>query len=143
MIVYYNETFFNSNKLKDVVPFYTAALPNNVTFLMSMGYSGCSIASAMLFNSKRDLKHIAIRKSLINEHSPIGGCYPDSSDVICIVDDVIQSGQTIINIFQGTPIEITDNVKYILIGRKLGNAWDKVAKDFSLEKIKLIEIFNE
>lgn len=92
----YNKSFYNKRDLKYFAKLYLEFLPKDVTGLVSMGSSGCTIASAMLLLHNKRLNHYYIRKE--NEESHEHMTYIYNSKTLAIVDDFISSGKTIINI---------------------------------------------
>lgn len=92
----YNKTLFHSNSLKIWAKKYADALPNDVTVLVSMGSSGCAIASAILMRKKK-LRHFYIKKygEAGISHSNHSDCFPREKDIVCFVDDFISSGDTL------------------------------------------------
>lgn len=120
MEISYAESFFSSTKLKYFVKCYLEVLPDDVNCLVSMGSSGCSIASAMLLVSKKPLKHIYLKKGNERSHNTFSGpniCY---NDVIAIVDDFISTGNTIKKIHNKLDKVFGDKakVKYIIVGNE-------------------------
>lgn len=116
----YGESFFSSKSFKRYVKYYTKVLPDDVNCLVSMGSSGCSIASAMLLVSKYPLKHIYLKKNNEKSHNAFSGpniCY---NDVVAIVDDFISTGATIRKIHKKLDRLFGDKakVKYIIIGNQ-------------------------
>lgn len=96
---FYSKTFYEADTLKEEAKKYLKVLPKEVNVLVSMGSSGCSIASAMLVLSNRRLEHCHIRKDGEKAHTPdYTGYKPNRGDVIAIVDDFIATGDTINNI---------------------------------------------
>jgi orotate phosphoribosyltransferase len=135
MGIYYGETFFNSNQLKKAAQVYLDNLPLTVTYLLSQGRSGCSIASAMLSLSERELHHICINKKDENSHGQSGNDYTPKRSVYVIVDDFIESGETIRHLLSIAQSEDFD-VFCILVS---SNGTDGVGEplDFGIEVIEL------
>lgn len=80
---------------------YLAVLPKEVTLLVSMGSSGCAIASAMLTLSRRKLEHLQYRKPQEDAHSKHCICpsvwkdnRPKPNTNVALVDDFITIGKT-------------------------------------------------
>ncbi len=92
----YGQSFYVKDELKTHASRYLAALPTDVTCLVSTGSSGCSIAAAMLTLSTRRLRHWYIRKEGERGHSGAhtNGAHGHRGE-LCIVDDFISSGDTI------------------------------------------------
>lgn len=101
----YDKSFYNKKDLKYFAKLYLKFLPEDVTGLVSMGSSGCSIASAMLVLHKKRLDHFHIRKEEMS-HSTYTSIPSNKNHVLAIVDDFISTGKTI--------LKITERLKKIL-----------------------------
>ena len=100
MEVSYAESFFKSDKVKVFAKAYLKRLPPDVDTLLSRGSSGCAIATAMICLSDRLLNHVYIRKEHENSHgSYTAGAFGDDGKC-AIVDDFINSGETIAEILK-------------------------------------------
>jgi len=102
----YNKSLFKTSEMKYFVKRFNKALPNNVSHLISRGYSGCAIASAMVATHERELTHQAVRKEhdlshsarfAGHDHEQLALCKKKRmfTDPVAIVDDFISSGKTI------------------------------------------------
>jgi orotate phosphoribosyltransferase-like protein len=111
----YAKSFYNTNELKTYAEKYLKKLPKDVTCLLSIGSSGCSIASAMLALSTKNLRHISVRKEkeARKSHDWEYAGVRDSKDIYCIVDDFISTGATIENLLK--KIKYFENINYILV----------------------------
>jgi adenine/guanine phosphoribosyltransferase-like PRPP-binding protein len=104
--VIYNQTFYRTDALREAADIYLEALPKEVTILVSMGNSGCSIAAAMLARSDRQLYHVCFRKieeEISMSHSSTSGQTDKlfgSGGLIAIVDDFISGGETCTRILE-------------------------------------------
>lgn len=115
--VSYNETLYKSKSIGTVAKAYLKKLPPEVNTLVSRGYSGCSIAAAMLALSKKPLTHIAIKKAKERTHSDVAGLYFHGRTVGAIVDDFVSSGATVRAILRWDK-KHRDIIKYIVVGWK-------------------------
>ena len=95
MRVYYASTFYKASTLHITALEYLAVLPKDVKGLISMGYSGCSIAAGMLALSKRQLHHVSIRKDGEQGHQCTYAGNMDENLTWAIVDDFISTGETL------------------------------------------------
>lgn len=94
MFYVYRKTFFE-HSLKEAAKAYLAALPKDITCLLTMGSSGCSIASAMIaLTDKVELHHVYVKKEGEYSHCNTGGNF-EPGDKIAIVDDFIDTGTTV------------------------------------------------
>lgn len=138
--VEYNKSFYNSADMKKWAKCYLSNLPRKVTALVSIGNSGCSIASAMLTITKRDLKHLAIRKKEESAHEEYAGFRVREQDRIAIVDDFICSGDSIElildNLFDRYDIE-RKNIVCILVNHRT----DGNTKRFGYHEIQIPVIY--
>lgn len=94
----YNQTLYRSLEVSREAARYLATLPEDVTSLVSRGYSGCAIASAMITLAGlegRSLQHVCIRKNAEAGHQHFGGQLPWQDSILAIVDDFIDTGDTI------------------------------------------------
>ena len=107
----YGHSFFTQD-LKLWTRAFLRVLPSDVTCLLSRGSSGCSIASAMLVLSERELYHIHIKKKGEPSHSSIAGEFGEDS-VIAIVDDLVDTGETV-RILVEAAADQYRKVKYLL-----------------------------
>lgn len=93
-LFYYGESLFNRDLRKWATKFLEK-LPKDVTCLVSRGSSGCSIASAMIALSDNPLlHHYHIKKYRKDSHHETAG-FIFETDVVAIVDDFIDHGDTI------------------------------------------------
>lgn len=130
MNVEYNDTFYTSSSIVRAAEIYLSHLPKGVTVLLSMGNSGCAIATAMLVLSKRKLWHIAFRKYAIEEnisHSSVSGkrhILIDGPHKCVIVDDFISSGSTIRKVIESfkcmEPCTPKSRIVAILVNHRTG-----------------------
>jgi phosphoribosylpyrophosphate synthetase len=134
----YGSSFYNTKELKYYVEKYIKKLPKDVTCLVSIGSSGCAIASAMLILSKKSLGHISLRKNnMESQHATFYAGKSKPDDVCCIVDDFINTGETIKNIINKLSI-FENNIKYILVEHSYFS--QKELKAITIKKIKLLTI---
>lgn len=145
MPILYNETLYNSKGIRKSAEQYLKVLPRNVTHLLSIGNSGCAIASAMLTLSRRKLRHTCYRKARDNmSHSSFSGGTILFCDICAIVDDFIISYHSISILFKRVleyqPDRI-DRIKYIIVD----HAGDTPLKQAlpNVDNIKLIEVWQE
>lgn len=114
----YNKSFYNTKDLKRFTSLYLEKLPKDVTALISTGSSGCSIATSILLNCDRELKHGYIRKS--DEKNHVSGNHLlfdqeiSGNDVLAIVDDIIASGHTI-DVILDFLYKYSYKVKYVIV----------------------------
>jgi len=112
----YRKSFFNKH-LKDYARAYLNVLPPEVTCLVSMGSSGCAIASAMIaLATDRDLHNLYVKKQSEVSHSGIGGQFNHVGEVTAIVDDFIDTGDTV-RALARVARERTQDVRYCLTVR--------------------------
>ncbi len=123
---------------------YLAVLPRDVKVLVSMGSSGCAIASAMLALSRRKLEHFQYRKDGEHSHAQdrigkiaYGKRKPPPKTKIAIVDDFITTGKTIATLIDRA-IKDKQNIRGIIISK----IWDEEALKIHLCKIKKYPILN-
>jgi len=153
MIIEYNSTFFNSEKLIKAASEYKILLPDDVNFLVSTGSSGCSIASALLMLcTDKHLYHLNFRKEGESCHSGlIAGSTMKIKGNGCIVDDFMDTGKTVLyiikkfNLIFGGDDRIT--LKYIMVGNDsadtfsylngVNNSNSKLIKDIKLISIPI------
>ncbi len=131
----YRKSFFRSDNLQKYAKEYLKVLPKDVTCLVSRGSSGCSIASAMLVLSERRLKHWYIRKERERAHEGWDAGFRNKRDIFAIVDDFINSGQTVEKIINYIKKEYgIKNIRCIIVAYN---------DDYELKRqknIKIIEI---
>ena len=97
----YGKSFFGKD-LKIWAKSYLEKLPEDVTHLLTMGSSGCAIASGMIaLSPDRELYQIYVKKEGERSHcshttypcsTSIGG---DIVGAVAIVDDFISTGETV------------------------------------------------
>jgi orotate phosphoribosyltransferase len=111
--VEYKSPFFTQD-LKSCAHEYLQRLPGEVDGLVSIGSSGCAIASAMMVLSNRIKTNVCIRKSDEKSHnnSPTG--LHGKASVYAIVDDFIDTGTTVLDLINRAR-EWGCQVKYILV----------------------------
>ncbi len=94
----YHSSLYEATTLKYWAKRYLAKLPPKVDGLLTRGRSGIAIASAMIALSKRPLHQISFAHSKEKSHSQdwqgwLGSVDPTA--IYAIVDDFIDTGQTI------------------------------------------------
>ena len=118
----YSHSFYDGTLLKYYALECLEVLPEEVTHLISGGSSGCAIASSMLVLAKRQLFHRHIytategkgHRGGMELKDKTSGCFPRRIDpVTAIVDDMIDSGNTIRSLF--TRIDQCNHLKYVVI----------------------------
>jgi len=129
MGVTYSATLYDGKTLKQATRVYLAALPAEVTGLLSQGSSGAAIASGMLTLSRRRLTHCAVRKDGENGHQNSCAGIFDRGKTYAIVDDFIDSGRTVRNLVRWSDARNL-KVVIILVGHTSG-------KDFGIPAIAL------
>jgi adenine/guanine phosphoribosyltransferase-like PRPP-binding protein len=134
----YGSSFYNTEELKYFAEKYIKKLPKDVTCLVSIGSSGCAIASAILTLSEKSLNHISLRKNATeSQHAAYYAGRAKPLGVYCIVDDFIDTGETIKNILN-KHITFEKNIKYILVD--YSELSKKRLKEIIIQNIKLITI---
>ena len=137
MYVSYQRSFFDSKRLKIWSEAYCLVLPEDTKVIYSSGSSGCSIASGMLLTSKTPLEHVYIRKPIDNKHHGENYIEKLNCNHYVIVDDLISSGQTIINILKKIKHVFSTTTKITIIVGHCSN------KDFHDEAFKEFNIIPE
>ena len=119
LTVNYGESFYYSDELKKCARAYVGNLPEDVNVLVSIGSSGCAIASAMMMISDRPLEHYSVRRKRNEGHSSshAGFIRRHNKDMIaCFVDDFISTGASVDKVLKWD-IENYDFIKYVLVSR--------------------------
>lgn len=135
--VEYNETFFCSRSLKEIVPFYIDVFKKidkrtRIDAILSVGSSGASIASAILMGiTKRpDLRHISVPKTSESRHSDNGHYQIRFCDIkrVIIVDDFIESGKAMYTIIKWTDKlqrDVKVKIEAIIVHGSKRQSWNK------------------
>lgn len=139
--IFYAQTFYSSEGLQKYAIRYLGELPTDVTTLISQGSSGCAIASAMLAHTVFPLNHVQFRKRGEDSHrSDYIGDYNKSRCVCAIVDDLIETGKTVISLLNKCK-EYEIPVKYVIVGHIWNDDLKQEYKDLIKEmNIQVIEI---
>ena len=134
--IVYGVGLYNKDIKKHAIE-YLKALPDDVTMLVSIGSSGCAIASAMLVLAKKPLVHMQYRKEKEESHSTgrigcnIGGYNTPRADTrVAIVDDFTTTGKTLANLIDRVE-EDELNIRAIIISK----VWDNWASSRYKNKI--------
>ena len=124
--VVYRYTFYRSGDIRIAAKAYLEALPSDVTKLVSGGSSGCAIASAMLTLTDRKLTHMHIYDPQAIRHrdrfGDDSGYRPtsDRRDVLCFVDDFMESGSTARSVSTHGEVKNYGHLKYLMVDRPYG-----------------------
>lgn len=122
MGVSYGETFYSSESLKEVLPYYKKAFKKllkadkSITGVISTGSSGAIIATALLLGKyDRNLFHTHINKPKATSHKGSTSGW-DSQGTLVFVDDFIYMGESLARCVKGLKEKNSDSViKYALV----------------------------
>jgi len=116
--VHYNETIYCQSTLKEAALLYVKSLPKDVTCLVSRGESGLALCLAILLLAKRPLRHFHVRKpNQAHTTRPFTGDALLDKDVLCFVDDFIETGITFQACVQVIPPAM--HITYALLSHKV------------------------
>ena len=121
--VEYNKDLYNYYDLTKWAKRYVKKLPKDVTGLLSIGASGCAIASAMMVicGEQRELTHYHIKSKTSHQadYEPMTNIHNIEENVIAFVDDFFQTGETfrkVMEFIELSPHHLKEimNIKYII-----------------------------
>lgn len=91
----YSCSLYQSKGLGEIAREYYKAIPKDVKYIVTMGTSGCSLATAILMVADRELFHVSFRKEGESAHSSKYAGEINGAGSAVIVDDFIATGETV------------------------------------------------